>query len=79
MGSLRRYVRADVDGAPRVTVEEVKRRMDEGENLVLLDVRRGSWYRSDVKIKGARRVELERLSEQYDELAPGADVVTYCT
>ena len=53
--------------------------MDEGENLVLLDVRRGSWYRSDVKIKGARRVELERLSEQYDELAPGADVVTYCT
>ena len=53
--------------------------MDEGEDLVLLDMRRGSWYRSDVKIKGARRVEIETLEEQYDELSPGADVVAYCT
>ena len=66
-------------GTPRVTAEELKRRMDEGEDLVLLDMRRGSWYRSDVKIKGARRVEIETLEEQYDELSPGADVVAYCT
>ena len=66
-------------GAPRVSVEELKRRMDEGEEMVVVDVRRGSWHRSDVKIKGAVRMELEDVLRGDGQLSPDVPVVTYCT
>ncbi len=62
--------------APRITADELKRRLDEGEDLVVADVRRGSWHRSDVKMKGAIRTSFDELVEG---LPPGAKVVTYCT
>ena len=62
--------------APRITADELKRRLDEGEDIVIADVRRGSWHRSDVKMKGAIRASFDELVER---LPPGAKVVTYCT
>ena len=65
--------------APRVSVEEVKRRMDEGEEMVILDVRRGSWNRSDVKLRGAIRMEPREAYEGDGQLSRDVKIVTYCT
>ena len=68
-----------MDDAPRVSPEELKRRIDEGEDVVILDLRRGSWHRSDVKIPGAVRMELEEVDGRLRDLSPEASIVTYCT
>ena len=68
-----------MDEAPRVSVEELKRRIDEGEDVVVLDVRRGSWARSDVKIKGAIRMELEDALAPDVGLPRAGTIVGYCT
>ncbi len=65
--------------APRVSVEELKRRIDEGENVVVLDMRRGSWHRSDVKMKGALRLDLQEVLEPDGKLPRETPIVTYCT
>ena len=53
--------------------------MDEGEELVILDVRRGSWHRSDVKMKGALRLDLREVLEPDGKLPRETPIVTYCT
>ena len=68
-----------MDDAPRISVEELKRRLDEGDDVVILDVRKGSWYRSDVKIPGAVRIDLDELAQPDGKLAPETPTVTYCT
>ena len=68
-----------MDAAPRITAEELKRRMDDGEDIFVLDMRRGSWHRSDVKMKGAARIELADVPARIDELPRDRQIVTYCT
>ena len=68
-----------MERAPRVSPEEVKRRMDEGEDMVVLDMRRGSWHRSDVMMKGARRVELMEVLNGLRDFPRDVPIVTYCT
>ena len=68
-----------MNGAPRISPDELKRLMDEGDDVVVVDVRRGSWLRSDVKIEGAIRADPDEPDEVVDRLAPAAKVVTYCT
>ena len=65
--------------APRISADELKRRLDEGEDIVVVDVRRGSWYRSDVKLEGAIRADPDDPEELADRLDAGTKVVTYCT
>lgn len=65
--------------APRVTVDELNRRLKAGEDVVVVDVRRGSYDESDRKIQGAVRIDPERYQEEYRRLPAGARVVTYCT
>ena len=62
-----------------MSAEQLKRRMDEGEELVILDVRRGSWHRSDVKMKGALRLDLREVLEPDGKLPRETPIVTYCT
>ncbi len=68
-----------MEATPRVTVEELKRRLDEGEEVTVLDVRRGSWRRSDVKLRGAVRMELDELLRPEGRVPREVRVVTYCT
>jgi rhodanese-related sulfurtransferase len=68
-----------VEATPRVSAEALKRRLDEGEELVVLDVRRGSWHRSDVKMKGALRLDLKEVLEPDGKLRRETPIVTYCT
>ena len=65
--------------APRITVEELHEKLEQGEQIIPVDVRRGSWDRAQEKIRGAVRIDPNRYEKELDALAPGASVATYCT
>ncbi len=63
----------------RVTVEEVKARLDRGEPIAFLDTRSlGEWEKSDVKIKGAIRVPPKEVDKYLDKIPRNRSIVTYC-
>ncbi len=66
--------------APRITVEELKRKLDEGAGLLLLDVRNPkAWAGSDVKLPGAVRIPMAEFDLRSGELDSTKEVVAYCT
>ena len=66
--------------APRITVEELKRRMEAGEDFTVIDVRNPqAWAESDVQIPEAIQVPLDKLDENLPRIPKGKPVVTYCT
>jgi len=64
----------------RITPEEVKQRMDAGEDLVVLDLR-GSLEvaRDPHRLPGALRFSAEDLEKRHQEIPRGREVVLYCT
>jgi rhodanese-related sulfurtransferase len=64
--------------APRITVEELKRRMDAGEDFTVIDVR-NAWAESDNMLPEAMRVPLDRLEENLPRIPKTRPVVAYCT
>ncbi len=68
------------DNIPRITVQELKAKMDKGEDLVILDVRTGNDYEgSKIKIKGAVRMSIVNIEDRYKQLPKDKEIVTYCT
>ena len=68
------------DDVPRITVQELKAKIDKGEDLVVVDVRTGKDYEgSRIKIKGAVRIPIVQLEERYKELPMDKEIITYCT
>jgi rhodanese-related sulfurtransferase len=66
--------------APRITAAEVKRRMDEGEHVVLLDTRNPTaWAEADSMIPGAIRVPADDVDAYLRQIPRGPMTVTYCT
>ena len=66
--------------APRITVDELKRRMEAGEKFVLIDVRNPqAWAESDTMLPEAIRVPLEKLEENLPGIPKNKPVVAYCT
>ncbi len=65
--------------ASRITVDELHEKLEQGEQIIAVDVRRGSWDRSQEKIQGAIRIDPDRYRDELDVLTPGASVATYCT
>jgi len=66
--------------APRITAEELKRRMDAGEDFTLLDTRNPkAWAESDTVIPEAIRVPLDELEQNLPRIPRGRPVVAYCT
>ena len=64
----------------RITKEDVRRRMDLGEEIVFIDVRNpGPWERAARKIKGATRIALNELDKRIESIPKNKPVVTYCT
>ena len=61
---------------PEIREEELKRRLDEGENLFLLDVRDESEY--DISNIGGRLIPLPELSKRISELDVHQKIVTIC-
>lgn len=65
---------------PRITKEELKKKMDAKEDFILLDVRNPMDYgSSNVKIPGSRRIPLDELEQRFNELDRAKEVVAYCT
>jgi len=64
----------------RITVGEVKKRMDRGEPVFIIDTRSpGDWEESDAKLPGARRIHYQQLEEHLDEIPRDRLIVPYCT
>ena len=65
---------------PRITVDELKRRMDSGEQFTVIDVRNSkAWAEADTVIPGAIRVPLDELEENLPRIPKNRPVVAYCT
>jgi rhodanese-related sulfurtransferase len=66
--------------APRITVEELKRRMDAGEDFTVIDVRNPrAWAESDSVIPEAIRMSADELEQNLPRIPKDKPVVAYCT
>lgn len=64
----------------RISVAEVKEKLDKGEPILFIDTRNPhDWGESDVKIPGALRIHFSVLKQHLDELPRDRLIVTYCT
>lgn len=67
------------DGIPRTTPDTLRGRMELGEPVTIVDVRRAQAFESDARrIPGAIRATLDELSEKTPSLAKGPPIVLYC-
>jgi rhodanese-related sulfurtransferase len=66
--------------APRITVKELKKRMDAGEDFTVIDIRNPqAWAEADTVIPEAIRVTLDKLEESLPKIPKNKPVVAYCT
>ena len=66
--------------ASRITVDELKRRMDAGEDFTVIDVRNSqAWAQAKVTLPEAIRVPLDEFEENIKAIPKDKPVVTYCT
>ena len=66
--------------ATRVTVDEVKQRMDRGEQFAFLDVRNpNAWGEAETKITGAIRVPANEVEQHLKDIPQNRVIITYCT
>jgi len=66
--------------APRITVQELKRRMDAGEDFTVIDTRNpNAWAETDTVIPEAIRVPLDELEQNLSRIPKNRPVVAYCT
>lgn len=64
----------------RVTVDEVKQRMDRGEQFAFIDTRNPkAWAEADTKLPGAIRIPANEVNEHIDEIPRDRVIITYCT
>jgi rhodanese-related sulfurtransferase len=64
----------------RVTIDEVKQRIDRGEPLVFVDTRNPqAWEQSEVKLPGAIRIPADEVYNHLHEIPLGRTIITYCT
>lgn len=67
------------DGEPgaEITVDELERRLREGDAPLIIDVRQPEEYARG-HIPGARLIPLDQLPQRVGELEPGAEIVAVC-
>jgi rhodanese-related sulfurtransferase len=64
----------------KVGVEEVGRRLAEGEDITIIDSRSAdAWNESDVKAGGALRIPPDDAEKHIADVKRDTFVVTYCT
>ena len=64
----------------RISVDELRTRMEAGEDFVVIDTRNPqAWGQSDVKLPEAIRVPADRLEDQLAKIQKNKSIVTYCT
>ena len=66
--------------AQRITVEDVKRRQEQGEKIAFLDSRNPqAWGESDWMIPNALRVDKNEVERAIPQIPRDATIVAYCT
>src|SRR6202008_3816240 len=64
----------------RVTVDEVKERMDRGEAFTFIDTRNPkAWAEADTKLPGAIRVPADEVEQHLDQIPRDRTAITYGT
>jgi len=64
----------------RITVQELKEKLDAGEDLVIVDLRHSMDFEADPEtIPGAFRMDAKELEEKNDLLPRDREVILYCT
>ena len=64
----------------RITVDELRRRMEAGEDFTVVDTRDPqAWAQSDVKLPNAIRVPIKELEARLSGMPKDQPVVAYCT
>jgi hypothetical protein len=73
----RRFLRQLV--VARITPEELKQKLDSGEDVMIIDVRHALDFEADpYLIPGSLRIPAEQLGS-YPEVPKGREAVVYCT
>jgi hydroxyacylglutathione hydrolase len=64
----------------RITVDELKKRMDAGEDFTVIDVRNPkAWAESDAMLPEAIRIPIDKLEENLPKIPKDKPAVAYCT
>jgi rhodanese-related sulfurtransferase len=64
----------------RITVDELRGRMEAGEDFTILDTRNPqAWAESDEKLPDAIRVPVDALDQYLSRIPKDKRIVTYCT
>jgi rhodanese-related sulfurtransferase len=64
----------------RITVDDLRKRMEKGEDFVVIDTRNPQeWAKSDVKIPEAIRVSADKIDEVLSHIPKDKPIVAYCT
>jgi membrane protein DedA with SNARE-associated domain len=64
----------------RITVEELKEKIDSGEELIIVDLRHSVDFEAEPEtIPGAFRMDAKELEEENDRLPRDREVILYCT
>ncbi len=64
----------------RITIDELRERMDGGDEFVFIDARSSqSWRSSTKKLPGAIRVPAGMAEDHLEEIPPESILVAYCT
>ena len=64
----------------RITADEVRQRMQAGENFVFLDTRNPhAWAQSHAEITGSLRVPVDEVDKHLPEIPKDKPLVAYCT
>jgi rhodanese-related sulfurtransferase len=64
----------------RITVAELKKRMEAGEDFTVIDTRNPQvWAQSDEMVPEAIRVPLDNLDENISRIPKNKPIVAYCT
>ena len=64
----------------RITPEELKRKLDAGENVMVIDIRHALDFEADPAIiPGALRIPFETMEDQQPNVPANREIVVYCT
>ena len=66
--------------ATRITTDEMRERLDRGEQFTFIDTRNPTaWGESDKKLPNAIRVPADQLAQHLNEIPKDRAVIAYCT
>jgi len=63
---------------PRIKPQELKEKLDAGEDVIVVDARSRNSYES-LRIPGALSIPLSEIEERHGELPQEGEIVLYCT